>query len=116
MSSQKTYRLAGRLAVFLVVLSSPAWAQQRPAGDASLNQAISARVVVKSDATVLTPTRGLYVGDAAACTLSLVFQADNTTGAGVAVTFANVQPGSVLPFQVAKVMAASTCTAVTALY
>jgi len=91
-------------------------AQQRPAGDASLNQAISARVVTKSDATVLIPTRGLYVGDATACTLSLVFQADNTTGAGVAVTFANVQPGSVLPFQVAKVMAATTCTAVTALY
>jgi len=91
-------------------------AQQRPAGEASLNQAISARVVVKSDATVLTPTRGLYVGDAAACTLALVFQADNTTGTGTAVTFANVQPGSVLPFQVAKVMAASTCASVTALY
>jgi len=99
-----------------LVIGGVAWAQQRPAGDASLNQAISARVVVKSDATVLTPTRGLYVGDAAACTLSLVFQADIATGTGTAVVFANVQPGSVLPFQVAKVMAATTCTAVTALY
>jgi hypothetical protein len=91
-------------------------AQQRPAGEASLNQAISARVVTKSDATVLTPTRGLYVGDAAACTLALVFQADNVTGAGATITFTNVQPGTLLPFQVAKVMAATTCTAVTALY
>jgi len=99
-----------------IVAASAAWAQTPPTGSPSLNQALSARTVTKSDATILPATRGLYVGDAAACTLAVVFQADNVTGTGTAVTFSNVQPGSLLPFQVAKVMAATTCTLVVALY
>ena len=102
--------------LLLLAVTSAAWAQSKPTGEASLNQAISGRAVTKSDATILPGTRGLYVGDAAACALAVVFQADNATGAGVAVTFGNVQPGSLLPFQVAKVMAATTCTSVVALY
>jgi hypothetical protein len=105
------------LAVLLVLLASPAWAQSKPTGEPTLNQGISGRTVTKSDATLLPGTRGLYVGDAAACNLAVVFQADNATGAGVAVTFSNVQPGSFLPLQVAKVMSTNTtCTSVVALY
>lgn len=101
----------------LGMLAGSAWAQTAPTGSPSLNQGISARAVVKSDTTILPGTRGLYVGDAAACNLALVFKADNTTGAGVAVTFSNVQPGSLLPFQVVKVMSTNTsCALVIALY
>lgn len=104
--------LLGALAV-----CGPAWGQATPpTGSPTLNQAISARAVVKSDATILPATRGLYVGDAAACSLAVVFRADNATGAGTAVTFGSVNPGSLLPFQVVKVMAATTCTSVLALY
>lgn len=104
------------IALLGMLLPTLGWAQNKPTGDGTLNQAISARTVTKSDATILPGTRGLYVGDAAACALSVVLQADNATGAGVAVTLSNVQPGSFLPLQVAKVMAATTCTSVVALY
>jgi hypothetical protein len=105
------------LVLLLLAVTSAAWAQSPPTGYASLNQAISARAVTKSDATLLPGTRGLYVGDATPCNLALVFKADNATGAGVAVTVSNVQPGSLLPFQVAKVMSTNTtCSSVLALY
>jgi len=99
-----------------MLLPTLGWAQSKPTGNPTLNQALSARAVTKSDSTILPGTRGLYVGDSAACAVAVVLQADNATGAGTAVTFANVQPGSFLPLQVAKVMAATTCTSVVALY
>ena len=101
----------------MLLLPALAWAQTKPNGEATLNQGISARAVTKSDSTILPGTRGLYVGDAAACAVAVVLQADNATGAGTAVTFSNVQPGSFLPLQVAKVMSTNTtCTSVVALY
>jgi hypothetical protein len=110
-------RLFLPIALLGVLLSTLGWARTKPTGQATLNQGISARTVTKSDATILPGTRGLYVGDAAACNLAVVFQADNVTGAGTAVTFTNVQPGSFLPLQVAKVMSTNTtCTLVLALY
>lgn len=101
----------------MLLLPTLAWAQTKPNGEATLNQGISARAVTKSDSTILPGTRGLYIGDATACAVAVVLQADNATGAGVAVTFSNVQPGSFLPLQVAKVMSTNTsCTSVVALY
>lgn len=105
------------LLIVLLGIWGSAWAQSKPTGSATLNQGISARAVTKSDATLLPGTRGLYVGDATPCNVAVVLQADNATGAGAAVTFSNVQPGSFLPLQVAKVMSTNTtCTLVLALY
>jgi len=105
------------IALLGILLVGPARAQSKPTGSATLNQGLSARAVTKSDTTILPGTRGLYVGDAAACAVAVVLQADNATGVGVAVTFSNVQPGSFLPLQVAKVMSTNTtCTSVVALY
>jgi hypothetical protein len=110
-------RLLLPIALLGILLPTLGWAQSKPTGNPTLNQALSARVVTKSDTTLLPGTRGLYVGDSAACAVAVVLQADNATGAGVAVTFANVQPGSFLPLQVAKVMSTNTtCTSVVALY
>mgnify|MGYP001618645656 CR=1 FL=1 len=69
------------------------WAagEQPPSGQPQLNQARQARLLVKSDTTVIPQTRGLFIGDAAACNIALLFVADSA-----AVTFAR-SPGTPLP-------------------
>jgi hypothetical protein len=108
-----TWALALALAWGLTIaLDAPAVAQRPPSGQPVLNQSISAALLTKSDSTVFAQTRGLYIGDAAACNLGLKFVNDSA-----AVTFANAQPGATYPFSVKQLMSANTtCTAVIALY
>lgn len=73
-----------------------------------LNQARKAAALTKSDATVYNPpTKALHIGDASACSLSVVLADDSA-----AVTISNVQPGLVYSLAVKKLMAATTCAAV----
>jgi len=100
--------LAGLGAFF----ASQALAQAPPAGVATFNQALQARLLTKSDSTVFPVTRGLFIGDATACNIAVRFKGDTA-----AVTFTNVQSGALLPFSVTKLMSTNTtCAAVVALY
>lgn len=77
------------------------------------NQARKGAALTKSDATTYSPpTKMLYIGDAAACTIAVLF-ADDT----VAMTMATVQPGVAYPFAVKKLMSTNTtCTTVVGLF
>lgn len=68
--------------------------------------------VTKSDATELECTRALWVGGAG--DVAVVFA--EPRGNSTAVTLAGVPAGTLLPVQVVKVMAATTATAIVALY
>lgn len=71
--------------------------------------AIGLVVVTKSDATILPPTRAIYVGGAGDVAVTM---ADGTTG-----TFSAVVAGSVLPIQVTQVLSTgTTATLILALY
>lgn len=65
--------------------------------------------VTKSDTTVLAPTRGIFVGGTGNLTVDF---ADGTTD--VLITAPVV--GTILPISVVKVKAATTATAIVALY
>ena len=83
-----------------------------PVGMAVLNQARQGRLLTKSDTTDVAATRGVFIGDAAACNIAVIFNGDSS-----AVTLANVQPGGAYPLSIRRLMSANTtCTAVTALY
>lgn len=68
----------------------------------------NAAAVVPSDATVFTPTRGLYIGVAGNVVVTMY-------GSANVVTFANA-PVGILPVQVTKVMVATTATNIVALW
>lgn len=71
--------------------------------------AIGTVAVTPSDSTVLALTRGLYVGGAGAVAVRM---ANGTTG-----TFSAVSAGTLLPFQVDKVLSTgTTATLIQALY
>jgi len=76
-----------------------------------INQAAQGVAVTPSDTTVLSLTKALYNGGGTQCAIAVLFSGSSTT-----VTFSNVQPGEILPYQVVRVMAATTCTGVVALY
>jgi hypothetical protein len=81
----------------------------------TLNQARSAVAITPSDSTDLTikPTRAIYIGDGSACNVAVRMADDGTT----ATTFASVQPGTLLPIQVNRVMSSSTtCASIIGLY
>jgi hypothetical protein len=103
---------AAFLAAFL--LPAVALAQPAPSGQAVLNQGRSADLLTPSDSTTITVTRGLHIGDAAACNISVVFSGDSlTTGA---VTLPNLQPGMSYPYSIKRLRSTgTTCTHVTAL-
>jgi len=108
-------RYVAALAV-LLAFAAPALAQQSqpvsPQGQPVMNQALNASALTKSDTTVFTRTRGVYIGDAAACNIAVLF-----SGSAAAVTLANVQPGRYYPFSIIKLMSTNTtCAAVTVLY
>lgn len=83
-----------------------------------LNQARLFAAVTPSDSADLStaPTRAIYTSGtsgAAACNLA-VRGADNGT---TAITFVNIQPGVVYPFQIQRVMASgTTCVNIIAMY
>jgi hypothetical protein len=77
--------------------------------DANPNSATHAAAVTKSDATVLTATRALYVGGDGDLVVEMM-------GDGAEVTFPGVLGGTVLPIRVVKVKAATTATNVVALW
>jgi hypothetical protein len=64
--------------------------------------------VTPSDSTILTPTRGLYIGGTGDVVVQM-YGSENT------VTFSNV-PVGVLPVRVTKVMAATGATNIVALW
>jgi hypothetical protein len=102
-------------AVFICMIAS-AHAQAPPAppgGQPVFNQALSARAVTPSNTVNLASiTRGIFIGDATACDVALIFQRDTA-----AVTFTNVQSGAIYPFSVYRVMSTgTTCVTVVALY
>ena len=107
---------AAFLAAFLLpaLASLPALAQPAPSGQAVLNQGRSAALLTPGDSTTITPTRGLHIGDAAACNIAVVFSGDSlTTGA---VTLPNLQPGLSYPYSIKRLLATgTTCVSVTAL-
>jgi hypothetical protein len=79
-----------------------------PSGPASTGVAIT-----KSDSTAIS-FRALWVGGAG--DLSLIFLNDTSNnGAGTAVTIAAVPAGTLLPFAVRRVMAATTATLIVGL-
>lgn len=71
--------------------------------------ATQGRPVTKSDSTVLPVTRALWVGGDG--DLSLVFE-----DGGSPVTIKAAKAGTVLPFRVVQVRAATTATDIVALY
>jgi hypothetical protein len=72
--------------------------------------AVQGAAVTKSDATVLNPTRALWVGGAG--NVAVIF-----TKGSAAVTLTGVPAGTLLPVQVTKVMSTNTtATDIVALY
>jgi hypothetical protein len=72
--------------------------------------------ITKSDATDLTASkiRALWIGGAG--DVAVIFFNDiSNDGAGTAVTIAGVAAGTLLPFAVKKVMAATTATSIVGL-
>lgn len=67
-----------------------------------------AAAVTPSDATILTPTRGLYIGGTGDVVVQM-YGSDNS------ITFANV-PVGILPVRVVKVLAATGATDIVALW
>lgn len=83
-----------------------------PSGWATINQSAYGLPLTKSDSTVLVPTRGVYIGDAAPCNLSVEF----ASNPGTAVAIDSVQPGLTYPFSISKLKAATTCADVVGLW
>lgn len=69
----------------------------------------NAVAVTKSDATVIPPTRALWVGGAG--NLSLKFH-----GGTAAVSIVGVAAGTLLPVNVTQVLDATTATSIVAMY
>jgi hypothetical protein len=67
-----------------------------------------AAAVVPSDATVLAPTRALWIGSIGNLTVTMA-------GDGATVTFLNL-PVGIFPIQVTKVLAATTAGAIVAMW
>lgn len=81
-------------------------------GTPVLNQARQMRLLTKSDTVFIQPTRGIHIGDAAACDIAVV-----GTGDSAAVTLSTEQPGSDHPYSIIKLMSTNTtCTSVVGLY
>ena len=91
-----------------VLAASPS----RPGGQPTLNQGIFGLSLTKDDNAIFAPTRGLHIGDASACNLSVVF----TSNPGVAVSIDSVQPGQSYPYSIVQLKAATTCTDVVGLW
>ena len=70
--------------------------------------------VIKSDTTVLNPTRGLYIGTAGDVTV--MFMGTGWDPVTTPITFKNVANGTTLNVRVTKVMAATSASNILALY
>lgn len=99
----------------LVALCGQSFAQPAPSGQAVQNQAVNAVLLTKSDTTIFTQTKGVYVGDASACNIAVVFS--QAPPPGSAVTLTNIQTGIPMPLSITKLMSTNTtCATVFALY
>ena len=96
----------------LVSVSSFAAQPTKPIGQPTLNQSQFGLSLTKDDVATFPPTRGLHIGDASACNLSVVF----STNPGVAVSINSVQPGQPYPYSIIQLKAATTCTDVVGLW
>lgn len=100
-----------KAALALIALCGVAQAQ---APAEVINQGRRAAVITPADNVPLSlgPTRGLYIGAAAACAVAVIL-ADDT----VAVTFAAVPSGTFMPIRAKVVMATgTTCTPIVGLW
>ena len=110
--SVSTSALIATLSLALWLMIGHAFAQAVQPSQPVINQSSQFRALTKSDTTVISITRWIYIGDAAACDIAVLGYRDTA-----AVTFSKVQPGAVLPLQIKKLMSTNTtCTAVIALY
>lgn len=84
-----------------------------PIGQPVLNQGLTAAAVTASDTTEIGPTRFIYIGTSSSKQLVVVMFGDNTA---TSITFKNVLPGTLLPLNVRKVMAATDASDIVAIY
>jgi hypothetical protein len=97
----------------LVALAGEAGGQAGPPNEV-INQATKAVAVTPSDTVDFSfgPTRGIYIGAAAACNMQVLMGSDTAS-----VTFNNLQVGQFLPLRVKRIFVTSTtCTNILALY
>jgi hypothetical protein len=116
----RRYRMLMRLGVFGVLIAiaigapiAIALGQVGPPSEV-INQATRAIAVTPSDTVdfAFGPTRGVYIGAAAACNMQVLMSADT-----VPVTFNNLQVGQFLPLRVKRIfVTGTTCTNILALY
>ena len=78
-----------------------------------LNGFQQAAAITKSDTAILVPTGALYIGDGSAVSIVVRMTGDVS---GTNTTFANVQPGTLLPVSVVQVLSATTATNVIGLW
>lgn len=107
--------IRGLLIILALLGPEIAWGQTgqfNPAAAPVSNQAWNA-VAVTPGSQSIPPTRAIYNGGSAAC--AIVVQ-PNGASSGTTVTFANVQPGEILPVQATAITGSTTCTGVVALY
>ncbi len=105
-------RIVAAALTALWLLTGQALAQGQPVSPT--NQAAKARAVTPSD-TVNLPdgtALGIFIGNPVACNIAMILEKDSA-----AVTWSNVQSGSVLPARAKRVMSANTnCSGIVALY
>jgi hypothetical protein len=99
--------------VAALLFAVPAWAQTPPIGTPVINQGRSFELLTPNDSGTVVPTRGLHIGDAAACNISVVGAGDDLTAH---VVLPNLQPGISYPFSIRRLRSMNTtCTSVTAI-
>lgn len=103
--------LLALLMLALVAFSTMARAQQQAQGTPVLNQVLAARSLSKSDSAKFLPTRAIQIGDAAACTLEVLFFGDTAS-----VTLTNVSPGIPLGYSIIQLRTGTGCGTVYGLY
>jgi hypothetical protein len=95
-----------------LLLAMPALAQVPPTGTQVLNQVGYFAAITPSDATVFPFTKGIYIGHASACNVSIV----GAKGGGT-VVISNLQPGLTYPFSIISLNATgTTCTGIIGLW
>jgi hypothetical protein len=97
------------LAVLLIAV--PALAQKPPTGQRVLNQGRSFVAVTPHNDNDIVPTRGLHIGDAAACHVAVIGVGDSSP-----VVLPNLQPGQWYPAEVKRIrVTGTTCTSIIAI-
>lgn len=100
------YRYVFLVAMYFAIVTNVVQAQQPLKGQLVLNQVTQAEVLVKDNNGSISPTKGIYIGDAAACNAAFIFAGGNS-----AVVLNSLQPGTSLPISIRQLRSTSTtCT------